>query len=258
MHYSENYHLNEPDLADQYNLSHWNENMDILDSVIQNEVNSRTTEMGNEISARQTADTALQNITNETFKMALFNLIYPIGVTYPQYPECPSPNDLWGDVSEWTLLNYNGAFFRASGGMASAFNSGLQNESIKAHQHGMQHYHDRGTMEITGKDALAWGGEHSGVITNGNRCEGAFSLNNGNDKYQSNNQWHGTTQSSGFSANVPVGISFKASNGWTGRTSGSLIDQGNGGDKINTDSNSQARAETAPANYTYQIWKRTA
>lgn len=36
MHYSENYHLNKPDLADQYNVSHWNENTEILDSVINN------------------------------------------------------------------------------------------------------------------------------------------------------------------------------------------------------------------------------
>ena len=48
-----------------------------------------------------------------------FNLVWPIGVTYPQYPGEKSPMDLWGEFSTWEPINYNGAFFRAAGGNAN-------------------------------------------------------------------------------------------------------------------------------------------
>ena len=48
-----------------------------------------------------------------------FNLVWPIGVTYPQYPGQKSPMDLWGEFSTWEPINYNGAFFRAAGGNAN-------------------------------------------------------------------------------------------------------------------------------------------
>lgn len=48
-----------------------------------------------------------------------FNLVWPVGVTYPQYPGEKSPMDLWGEFSTWKPINYNGAFFRAAGGNAN-------------------------------------------------------------------------------------------------------------------------------------------
>jgi hypothetical protein len=48
-----------------------------------------------------------------------FNLTWPVGVTYPQYPGEKSPMDLWGEFSTWEPINYNGAFFRAAGGNAN-------------------------------------------------------------------------------------------------------------------------------------------
>lgn len=60
MHYSENYHLNKPDLADQYNVSHWNENTDAIDSAMQN----------------------IRNGMDATMKATLLNFCYPIGSIY--------------------------------------------------------------------------------------------------------------------------------------------------------------------------------
>ena len=48
-----------------------------------------------------------------------FDMIWPIGVTYTQYPGQKSPMDLWGEFSTWEPINYNGAFFRATGGNAN-------------------------------------------------------------------------------------------------------------------------------------------
>ena len=57
----------------------------------------------------------------ETLKPSVFNLIYPVGVTYTQYPQQASPNELWGEFSTWKVVDYGGAFFRAEGGNANPF-----------------------------------------------------------------------------------------------------------------------------------------
>lgn len=58
----------------------------------------------------------------------------PINATYVQYPQCKSPQEIWFTTT-WTELNYSGAFFRASGGNAAAFNGGKQGQSIQSHNH---------------------------------------------------------------------------------------------------------------------------
>lgn len=50
-----------------------------------------------------------------------FDIAWPIGVTYTQYPGQKSPNELWSQYSTWEELNYGGAFFRCAGGNASNF-----------------------------------------------------------------------------------------------------------------------------------------
>lgn len=83
------------------------------------------------------ADTNLQNTYLET--------VYPIGVTYLQFPQQKAPTELFPQFT-WEELNYNGAFFRASGGYASAFNSGTQSDMIKQHSiTGGNHRHQIGS-----------------------------------------------------------------------------------------------------------------
>lgn len=59
-----------------------------------------------------------------------FDIAWPIGVTYTQYPGQKSPNELWGQYSTWEELNYGGAFFRSNGGNADTFEKSLAISSI--------------------------------------------------------------------------------------------------------------------------------
>lgn len=59
-----------------------------------------------------------------------FDIAWPIGVTYTQYPGQKDPNTLWGQYSTWEELNYAGAFFRSSGGSADTFEKSLAISSI--------------------------------------------------------------------------------------------------------------------------------
>ena len=85
----------------------------------------------------------------ETLKPSVFNLIYPVGVTYTQYPQQASPNELWGEFSTWRVVNYDGAFFRAEGTNANAFieKTGVlvkQQDAIKTHTTGNMSAHATG------------------------------------------------------------------------------------------------------------------
>ena len=59
-------------------------------------------------------------IGSSIFK-SLFDIVRPIGDIYVQYPQQANPNELWGMYSTWSIVNYDGAFFRAEGTNASAF-----------------------------------------------------------------------------------------------------------------------------------------
>lgn len=76
----------------------------------------------------------------EKLAISVFNMNYPIGFTYVQYPQQKSPNELWGSFSTWQEISYDGAFFRASGGNAAAFieksgNLVKQSEQNLSHSH---------------------------------------------------------------------------------------------------------------------------
>ena len=59
-----------------------------------------------------------------------FDMIWPVGSVYTQYPAQKSPNELWGDLSTWEVLDYGGAFFRANGGNADNFEKSLNISSV--------------------------------------------------------------------------------------------------------------------------------
>lgn len=74
-------------------------------------------------------DAATQRLVSASTSVQ-FDIAYPIGVTYTQYPGQKSPNELWGQYSTWKELNYGGAFFRSEGGNADAFEKSLAISSI--------------------------------------------------------------------------------------------------------------------------------
>ena len=71
------------------------------------------------------------NVTTINGK-AIIDMVWPIGVIYTQYPQQTSPQELFPNTT-WEELKYDGAFFRASGGNAAAFNGGKQEELVGSH-----------------------------------------------------------------------------------------------------------------------------
>ena len=71
------------------------------------------------------------NVTDVNGK-AIIDKVWPIGVIYTQYPQQKSPQELFPGTT-WVEVDYGGAFFRASGGNAAAFNGGKQEELVGSH-----------------------------------------------------------------------------------------------------------------------------
>ena len=63
---------------------------------------------------------------------AIIDKVWPIGVIYTQFPQQKSPQELFPGTT-WVEVDYGGAFFRASGGNAAAFNGGKQEELVGSH-----------------------------------------------------------------------------------------------------------------------------
>ena len=200
------------------------------------EMNSRINSNKSDIDKIKNKLSGIEESGNTSIYKTMFDLVRPIGDTYVQYPQQASPNELWGDISTWEVVNYDGAFFRASGGNAAAFieKSGVlskQGQSIQSHNHGIAHKHSRGTMEITGT--------LSGTKDIYNGASGAFAISYDQG---SRPRWEDDTQGTYANCN------FAASRGWTGETS----------EPTNGCSENTGGTETRPSNYTVRIWKRTA
>ena len=71
------------------------------------------------------------NVTDISTK-EIIDKVWPIGVIYVQFPQQKSPQELFPNTT-WEEVNYSGAFFRASGGNAAAFNGGKQEELVGSH-----------------------------------------------------------------------------------------------------------------------------
>lgn len=172
------------------------------------------------------------------------DLVLPINSVYVQFPNQSSPNDLWGKISQWTELNYDGAFFRASGTNANAFNGGIQGDLVKNHVHNMNHIHDRGNMEIYGS---------IGSVVSANAAIEA------SPSFSSTYHWDSTGRcgNGGWTLHGNS-IDFYASRTWSGYTGGTRNpDYNNAFDKPNTEGNDPYGIENRPINYTIKIWKRT-
>lgn len=162
----------------------------------------------------------------ETLKSSVFNLIYPVGVTYVQYPQQASPMELWGSFSTWEVIDYDGAFFRAAGGNANAFieESGVlrkQADAIKTHTTGGMSANATGSFyNARSFFSEEFGGEGNvSVDKSYNGENGAYAL-----------EWGGTAGK--YRSRVYINVSH------THTYSGDV--------------------ETRPQNYTVKIWKRIA
>ena len=154
----------------------------------------------------------------------LLDALYPVGVTYLQFPTCESPVDLFPTLT-WTEINFDGAFFRASGTNADAF--------IRV----------GGTLIPQGQ----------GTAVN--------NLSMGNMSQNATGTIYIDELASGYGTFNPYGnISRGSSPGVTYTRSASA----NGtyyAFNINVQHNhslSSTDSETRPVNYTVKVWKRTA
>lgn len=153
---------------------------------------------------------------------AIIDLVWPIGVLYTQYPQQKSPQELFPNTT-WEEVNYDGAFFRASGGNAAAFNGGKQEQSIQSHNHG-----------------FSWSGSHShGVTDPGHSHSYELGVDDGGPGSGGERTIRHFSNASTYSATT--GISVNSATVSISGTTGSA-----GGN------------ETRPANYTIRVWKRTA
>ena len=79
MQYSTNLNMNKPERSDQYNIDHWNDNIDIVDTQIQN----------------------IKELDDATLKASLLNFCYPIGSLYWS-SRSTDPSTLFGGT--WTRI----------------------------------------------------------------------------------------------------------------------------------------------------------
>ena len=185
-----------------------------------------------EIADGAVTNSKIANGTVEAEKLAIsvFNMNYPIGFTYVQYPQQASPNELWGSFSTWQVIDYSGAFFRASGGNAEAFieksgNLTMQGDCIKKHT--LSGNTDTKSLTGTLNYQVPTGNvsqANSGIISS--PYGSGRSMNSGVDG--SNHTYQATINAS---HNHSLSLTY-------------------GNDSDNP--------ETRPSNYTVRIWKRTA
>ena len=122
MQYSTNYNMNKPELAEQYRLSHWNENTDIIDSNMKR-IDDLT---GN-----------LQNITDSTFKTTLLNFCYPVGSLYWS-SKSTNPATLFGGT--WVQIKDRfvlacGDTYKTVGATGGASTVTLTVDNMPSHNH---------------------------------------------------------------------------------------------------------------------------
>mgnify|MGYP007069881958 CR=1 FL=1 len=157
-------------------------------------------------------------IHDTDLRATLLDTIYPIGVTYVQYPQQASPQTLFPTMT-WQVLDYSGAFFRASGGNANSFIESGQTLTAQA--------------QATAKNGL--------TITK----SGSISVNSA-----------GVSTCRDFYADTSPSIRL-GSTSYYGATGTAYSHSHTVTNTLNY-TLSSSQTETRPINYTIKIWVRTA
>lgn len=188
-------------------------------------------------------------------------LSQPVGVCYTQYPSTPTPAALFG--GSWKVLFADeGAFFRTEGAGASAFESGLQQDSLKSHRHdasssGAGGHAHTGTTSTTGNHA------HSGITsTTGNHTHsGSLGVDYGRGGWQGSKgfeeglggvDWKAGPMGASGSHNHSLSINAAGNHNHTVTTS-TIANHTHAITVSNT-----GESETRPTNRTIRVWQRTA
>jgi hypothetical protein len=183
----------------------------------------------------------------------IFDIIHPVGEVYVQYPQQDPPATIYnksGITSTWTVIDYNGAFFRAQGGNAIAFSEkgsvlSTQSDMVKSHTHGMKNHTHSGTTGscrnlADGQERWTGGWDARGIESaSQNSATGGAYFAYGSAGYGGG---HGAQTNATLCFNVDHRHDF---------STGSPSDN-------TTDSNNSNNTENRPMNYTIRVWKRTA
>ena len=176
----------------------------------------------------------------EKLAISVFNMNYPIGFTYVQYPQQTSPNEMWGTFSTWEEISYDGAFFRAAGGNAAAF---IEKWGVLSKQSGqnLNHSHSASSGSMSGNTSGNFTQNGSGICVSvgGNGQTPAWPT--------------------GICGGSPA-ASYNSGNGtgggrWIGYIDNAYINVQHTHSIYVGDSGGN---EARPENYTIRIWKRTA
>lgn len=115
MQYSTNFNMNKPELNEQYRLSHWNDNTDIIDTEMQ----------------------AIRSGTDEVMKATLLNFCYPIGSLYWSSKDT-DPSTLFGGT--WVQIKDRfvlacGDTYKTVGATGGASTVTLSVSNMPSHSH---------------------------------------------------------------------------------------------------------------------------
>ncbi len=102
---------------------------------------------------------------------------YPLGAVYVQYPTTAEPATFWKNT-KWEEMDFQGAFFRASGGNAEDFKADEleepQAQSVQSHSHHINIQYVRATdnydnyIRYTTNQGGSWNGGSAGISNNAN------------------------------------------------------------------------------------------
>lgn len=171
---------------------------------------------------------------------------YPIGYVYTQYPQQTAPAELFPDFT-WTELNYDGAFFRSSGGNADAFISS-----------GTLTPQSQGTAKNNLSVAKSGGVSTGRVYVNDSTaaCSHTHAVYIRNAWAAGSSYGWGATGSSGYGPSSPA-IAGRAAEGYGWQHQHSYTFTPSVSDNISA-TLSSTDTETRPTNYTIKVWVRTA
>ena len=201
---------------------------------------------------------------------SIFDICHPIDEVYVQFPQQDDPATLYnknGIQSTWTLLDYSGAFFRASGGNAANFlekTDVLSKQAQATAKNGLSisntlsvgNQSSGGTSNVTaGMSANSTGSFLNRVL--GNNCALVGAVNGG------------TTQSASATGNCSASWKTGYSSGGGATATTASYESSRTQISINVAhthsvylrgsvSLGDGDTETRPENYTMKIWKRTA
>lgn len=170
---------------------------------------------------------------------------YPIGYVYTQYPQQVAPSDLF-PIFTWTELNYDGAFFRSSGGNADAFiSTGTltpQGQSTA-----------KNNLKITKSGGISTGHIRAGV--SGAESWHQHTVYLANSYAAGGYNAYGTFGGYGPLTNDPVRSGYTSRDYWNHRHYFTCTPSVS--DDISA-TISSSDTETRPTNYTIKVWVRTA